>query len=167
MYEFDAATQLESLGPGLHMGTIQDGWDIAGVPNGGYALSLATRAMLAEVGKPDPLTVTAHYLGPLRAGPVEVTVEVFKQGRRYTSAQASIRQAGREAMRVLGTFCDLDAAEGPALVDASPPDLPPPEACTGPNPDQLVSAPPFVDKVESRLRPEHAGWAMGRPHGVA
>lgn len=167
MYEFDAATQLQAAGSGLHVGTIRDGWDIAGVPNGGYALALATRAMLCEVTKPDPLTVTGHYLAPLKPGPVEVAVEVIKKGRRHDNAAATLRQDGRELLRALGTFCDLDAARGPEIVAALPPDLPPPEECIGPSERQLFSPPPFVSKVESRIRPEHAGWAAGKPHGAA
>ena len=30
--------------------------------NGGYLLAVMVRAMLAEAGRPDPVTVTAHYL---------------------------------------------------------------------------------------------------------
>lgn len=167
MYEFDAATELRASAPGLHTGIIRDGWDIAGVPNGGYALAFVTKAMLADVTKPDPLTVTGHYLAPLQAGPVEVEVEVIKEGRRHANAAATLRQDGREVLRALGTFYDLEAAGGAELVAARPPDLPPPEDCIGPDPEQTIPAPPFVDKVESRIRPEHAGWARGEPHGRA
>ena len=45
-------------------GEVHDGWDIAGNANGGYLLAIAGRAMRDASGRPDPVSVTAHYLRP-------------------------------------------------------------------------------------------------------
>ena len=42
--------------------SIHPGWDIAGNANGGYLLAVAARALAGATGRPDPVTVTAHYL---------------------------------------------------------------------------------------------------------
>jgi hypothetical protein len=57
-------------------GTVEPGWDIAGNANGGYLLAICARAMSAALGRPDPVTVTGHYLAPGKPGPVRVGVEV-------------------------------------------------------------------------------------------
>ncbi len=45
-------------------------WNVGNNPNGGYLLAIAVKAMIADAGRPDPVTVTAHYLSPPSEGPV-------------------------------------------------------------------------------------------------
>ena len=68
-FEFDVATSVTALAEGRFIGEIQPGWDIGGNANGGYVLALACRALLEVSGKPDPVTVTAHYHAPGPPGP--------------------------------------------------------------------------------------------------
>jgi hypothetical protein len=104
-------------------------WNIGDNPNGGYLLAIAVRAMLADSGRPDPLSVTAHYLAPPSAGAATVRTEVVKAGRTFAHLTASLVQGDRERLRVLGVFGDLSAQQGPTRVSATPPDVPPPEEC--------------------------------------
>ena len=60
---------------------VHDGWDIGGNANGGYVLALAGRAM-SEAVERTPLTITAHYLAPVPAGPVQIDVATVRLGRR-------------------------------------------------------------------------------------
>jgi acyl-CoA thioesterase len=145
-------------------GAIRDGWDIAGNANGGYLLAIAGRAMGATLGRPDPVTVTGHYLSPGRPGPVTVEVEVAKQGRLFATATATLASTDRPLLRVIGTFGSLDGGPATELVDVEPAPMPPPEACVPVEPAGAFP-PPFMGQVELRLHPEDAAFGNGAPSG--
>lgn len=87
MSEFDDATYLADDGSGV----IHDGWDINGNANGGYLMALATRGMRALAGRPDPISVTGHYLSPGKPGTVQLDGSVVKRGRRFATVAAGLR----------------------------------------------------------------------------
>ncbi len=161
---FAAATAVTGPDGGVWRAAVPPGWDIAGNTNGGVLLAIAARAMTATAGRPDPVTVTAHFLAPGRPGPVEVAAAVVKSGRRFSTATAVLSDGARPLLSALGTFGELDDA-GAVLVDGGPPDLPPPEACV-PVVATDTFPPPFMGQVELRLHPEDAfmaGEGSGRP----
>jgi len=165
---FAAASAVTPTGDGTFAGTVQPGWDIGGHANGGYLLTIATRALLAATGRPDPVSVSGYFLSPGQAGPVTVATRVVKQGRRFTTASALLEAEGRPVLSVLGTFGDLGAtaAGDSLLVDGGPPDLPPPDECV------LIHAtdtfpPPFMGQVELRIHPDDLGFATGPRRGPA
>jgi acyl-coenzyme A thioesterase PaaI-like protein len=148
-------------------GTVEPGWDIAGNANGGYLLAICARAMSAALGRPDPVTVTGHYLAPGKPGPVRVGVEVVKQGRTFGTATAGLVAGGRPLLQALGTFGELSepgGASGPELVDHEPPSMPAPDECA-----EVVATdtfpPPFMGQVELRLHPDDANFLSGSPSG--
>lgn len=153
--------------PGRFIGEIHDGWDIAGNANGGHLIALAARAMSERVGRPDPATLTAHYLSPGKTGKVAIDTTVVKQGRRFATLTATMTslETGKPILQVLGAFTDLATAGGPEIVEASPPDLPPVEECVSSQaPDGF--APEFFNRVDIRLHPEDANFAeepSGKP----
>ena len=67
-YSFDLATAVAG-GPDRWTAEVDPGWTVAGRPNGGYLLALATRAALGAAGQPHPLAVSAHFLAPADLGP--------------------------------------------------------------------------------------------------
>jgi acyl-CoA thioesterase len=163
---FHADTAVEALGDGRYACRVCDGWDIGGKTNGGYLLAIAARAMARECGRPDPVTVTAHYLAPAAAGPAEAQVSVLKSGRRFAVGRATLQAGGKPLLAVLGTFGDLGAgASDIERVQAVPPELPPPEHCSFHDPDH--GAPPMSARVDMRLHPDDAGFARGNPSGEA
>src|SRR6266508_6305533 len=117
-------TAVQALGDGRHATEIKAGWDVAGNANGGYLLSIVARAMMDAADRPDPVTITAHYLAPGRPGPAIVSTEVVKRGRTFTTASGSLDADGKRVMQVLGTLGDLSTPMGPERVEASPPELP-------------------------------------------
>ncbi|CAN5434528.1 thioesterase family protein [soil metagenome] len=140
---------------------VQPGWDIAGNANGGYLLAIAVWARAEATGRPDPVSVTAHYLSPATPGPVTIDAEVLRSGRRFATASAVLRRDAKPLLAVLGSSSDLGAggaAELPERVRASPPTLPPPSSCVAVEPTDTFP-PPFMGKVELRLHPEDAGFA--------
>ena len=167
---FAAASASTPAPDGGFDAAIAPGWDIGGNANGGYLLALAGRAMAAAAGRPDPVTVTAHYLAPGKPGPVHVDTTVVKEGKRFTAVQATLRSSapealGRPMLALVGSFGDLagGAGEGsPTRVDAAPPDLPPVEECVRIAPREgQPFPPPFATKVEAHLHPADAGFATG------
>ncbi len=163
---FEAATAVE-LGPdGTWLGAIRDGWDIAGNANGGYLLAMTARAMVAVTGRPDPVTVTGHYLSPGKPGPVEVATTILKQGKRFGTASATTSAGGRPVLAVLGTFGELSGDETTLLLDGGPPDLPAPDDCV-PLVGSTSFPPPFMNRVELRLHPDDSHFMQGEPSGNA
>src|SRR6188508_2728146 len=90
MTEFDDATHVAADGSAA----IVDGWDINGNANGGYLMALAARGLRQVSGRPDPISVTAHYLAPGRPGPVQIDAEVVKSGRRFTTVSGRLHRDG-------------------------------------------------------------------------
>lgn len=162
---FASDTAVRADGDGRFSSEIRPGWDIGGNANGGYLLATAARAMAQAAGRPDPVTITAHYLSPGRPGPATITTEVVKQGRAFSTVSGSLQAGDRRLLQVLGTFGDLSAPVATTeLLDAAPPDLPPPDDCVGGDaPDG--SAPPFMSRVDLRLHPADAGFRFGEPSG--
>ena len=156
--DFAAATAVDPIGSGAWEATIPVGWDIAGNANGGYLLALAARALVRAAGRPDPVTITGHYLSPGKPGPVRIATEIVKQGRRFATATATLSADGRPVLIALGTLGDLSESTGPELVDGTPPELPPPDLCV-PVESTGTFTPPFVSRVELRLHPDDAGFA--------
>ncbi|MFW6066850.1 MAG: thioesterase family protein [Myxococcota bacterium] len=161
---FADASRVRRVGAGRWAGEVQPGWDIAGNANGGYLLAIAARAMAAEVGRPDPVSITAHYLAPVRPAAVETRVDTVRAGKRFHTASAILAADDRARLAVLGTFADLTEMEGPERVDAEPTPMPAPDACVAVEPTDTFP-PPFMGKVDLRLHPEDAGFVLGEPSG--
>ena len=161
-FEFDRATRVIAGAGELH-----DGWDIGGNANGGYLLALAANGLRALAGRPDPISVTAHYLAPGRPGPVEVEGAVVKEGRRFATVTGRLHRGGAPIIQVLGAFGDLAGpAAGYEHLTVGPPDLPPFDECIPRTAAQGGVPVRLMDRLDVRLHPDHAGWVEGRKSGV-
>lgn len=155
---------------GRFAATVRPGWDILGNPNGGYLLAIVARALVAATGRPDPISITGHFLDPASPGPVTVDVTELRSGGRYSTARALLA-GDRAVLAAIGTCGDLGATRTRRwaevhITDASPPELPEPDDCTPVREDDPAVPPLMRDKVELRLHPEDAGFAEGRPSGM-
>ena len=151
---FSVASAVESDGPGRWIAAIEPGWDIVGNANGGYLMAIAARACAEASGRPDPVTVTGHFLRPGKPGPVSITTDVVKRGRTFSTVAATMSSAGKPILSFLGSFTELgDDAGGPERVEAEPPDLPPVESCIAVEPTETFP-PPFMGNVDLRLHPD-------------
>jgi len=166
-FEFDRDTSVEPLdGQGRFRAVISDRWNIGSAPNGGYLTSVAVSALAASVPHPDPLSVSSHFPGRTAPGPVEVHVEVLRAGRGLSTAVARLVQDDQVRVHVTATFGDLSAHDGPTAVSATPPALPPPEACVPVDP-AIPGVPVMMGRVDLRLTAESAGFAVGHRRGEA
>ncbi len=150
MSELDDDTSVTEVGEGLWSASINPRWNVGSAPNGGYLIALGARAMLAASGRPDPLTVTAHYVSPPEPGPVAVSTEVVRAGRRYATVTAAIRQGDRERVRLIGATGDLAAQSGPTRIGAAAPRARAPLACATAAGER---APEVARRYELRLDP--------------
>jgi len=163
MYAFDRDTAIEPVLPGRWTAHFHERWNVAGVPNGGYVMAVAARALAGTLPHPHPLSVTARFLRRPAPGRVGIVTDALHVGRRHSTGQARILQDGEERARVVATFADQVAAEGPSLVVATPPDLP--------DPDELISSvgqpglPPVVRHFDHRFTPASMAFALGERHG--
>lgn len=164
MSEFDDAIHVRPDGSCR----IHAGWDIGGNANGGYLLALAAAGLRQIAGRPDPVSITAHYLAPGLPGDAVVAGEVVKAGKRFTTVTGSLVSGDRAVLQVLATFGDLasNAASEYRSANGEPPALPRIEHClqrsaTGPVPV------PLMDRLDVRLHPDHARYLEGRRSGVA
>ena len=161
--KFDVATGVLQEGDSRYRGEIQPGWDIVGNANGGYLMAIAARAASAATQGREPASVTAHYLAPGKPGPVSIATEIQKQGRRFTTVHATMSDADRPLLSLLGSFRDTTIEMGSVeRVEAAPPEMPPPEDCVLVEPTETFP-PPFMGKVELRLHPEDASFSAGVP----
>ncbi len=155
---FAASTQVESVGDGVYRSEVAAGWDIGTNANGGYLLALVGRALCDATQRPDPITVTGHYLAPAKPGPVTITTSVIKTGRRLTTAHATLATEDKPLLTVLGTCGDLTDTSGPEWSDRQPPDLPDRDTSILRTPAMAAA---FASRVEVRLHPDDAGFVTG------
>ena len=164
MTEFAEATRVDADG----RGEIVDGWDIGGNANGGYLLALAASRMRDVSGRPDPISVTAHYLAPGAAGPVQIDTEIVKRGKRLVTVRATMHRDGTPILGVLGAFGDASAGAGGFGHDALEPLVVPPMAqCIPRTKKQGGIEVAMMNKLDVRLRPTDAGFTEGVPSGRA
>src|SRR5215471_17271935 len=161
---FATATAVQPAGAGQWSASIHPGWAIAGNANGGYLLAMATRALVGAAGRPDPVTVTAHYLSPGQPGSVRITTQILKEGKRFATGTATMFSGSRPLLAVLGTLGDLSQAQGFYLNEAAPTELPPPDQCVRLHPTDTFP-PPFMGRVDLRLHPDDAVFATGHQSG--
>jgi acyl-CoA thioesterase len=168
LFEFDLATAVLPTSDGFSV-TIDPGWTVGNRPNGGYLLALATRAALTAAGQPHPLAVSCHYLAPPSTGPAELEVRLLRSGRSVSSAGVTLLQEGQACLEALVSAGRLEPdAEPDWRADSGPPELPPPEECLPGQPelptrDGVRVA--ILERVDVRVDPGTAGWAIGQPDG--
>jgi hypothetical protein len=163
-YEFDEAVALTE-GESGWSATVPEGWDINGNANGGYVIALGANVLRAVSGRAHPLTMTAHYLAPVTAGPVTFTTEVVKQGKRFATMTGSIRRGDRELIRLLGAFGDLEPDMEQEYVQGSPPELPPIEECVRRTPVGGSAVMGLANRLNLMLHPDDAAALDERPTG--
>jgi acyl-CoA thioesterase len=125
---FDRAIAVEPTAEGRYSATVDPGWAAPMGPNGGYLAAIVVRALEAALdpaGERRLRSLTCHYLRRPVDGPIELTVEQLRSGRRFTSARVTATQDGREVIAALAALSVPDLADvatwTPPLPDVDPP----------------------------------------------
>ncbi|MEP1473151.1 MAG: thioesterase family protein [Halieaceae bacterium] len=109
-FEFDTAVNL--VEEGVWLGEVRQGWRIGEAANGGYVLAIGGRALREALPHRDPLGITAIYLAPITAGPIECRVEVLRSSRKNTHATVKMSQQGELKVQATGIYTDMDGLQG-------------------------------------------------------
>ncbi|QIM23252.1 thioesterase family protein [Phycicoccus sp. HDW14] len=137
-------------------------------------MALGARALAdaaAGAGHPDVLTWSTVFLSAAQPGPVEVRAELLRAGRSVSTGQVRLVQEGPdgpvERARVTAVLGDASVALEPVHRSPGPPTMPPPDACVPAQRDgsPLASAIALLDRLDLRVDPATAGFAVGRPTG--
>ena len=167
---FTTASLVTRTGTGAYTATLQPGWDIFGVTNGGYLLATTARAMGEEANGRVLASITGRYLNPTGAGPVTIDVEELKEGRSTSTLQAKMLEGGRGRPLLTANATFVDRTTEPpevAISHGAPPELPNPADCVRLVPsEEAPLPPPFTAKVEIYLHPDDTTYGQARPEQV-
>lgn len=155
--------------PGWYVADLDDAWSYL-TPSGGVLMTVAMRAMAAELGDGSyqPIGASTLFCSPVPAGPLEIRVEVLRRGDAAAQVRAALSSTSRPGpgLEVSATFARR--REG---IDARGIDFPdvalPAECIDAANaPREAVGRPrrPFFDNFEMRLAHgapiwQPAGWS--------
>ncbi len=148
----DTAVTRLAAAPGWYTADLPRAWDFR-TPSGGVLMTVAMRAMEAELDDPAlrPISANTHFCSPVPAGPLEVRVEVLRHGNVAAQVRAALSSTTRPGpgLEVSATF-GRDRA-GIDVVDAAPPPVTPHAASMPIVPGARQFRPPFLDNFECRL----------------
>ncbi len=167
-----AATAVRRLSraPGWYVAELPDHWSYV-TPSGGVLMTVAMRAMVAELDAPElwPVSATTVFCSPVPAGPLEIRVEVLRRGGAASQVRAALSStvAPGPGLEVSATF--VRDREGPDALGIELPAVPRPEDCVraGERVRAAGRRRPFFDNLDIRLALGAALWEDGWQAGEA
>jgi acyl-CoA thioesterase len=162
--DLSADTRITAVSDGTYRADLPESWSYF-TPSGGVLMTLALRAMIAELADPELSLVSASciFIRRLPAGPLRVVVEVLRRGRSAVQVRAALRTEGEDepGLEVSATFGRT--RPGPDASGRHMPDVPAPEQCEDAGERALLADParprpvrPFFGNLDIRL-------ALGAP----
>jgi acyl-CoA thioesterase len=152
---FAADTAIEDLGDGRFAAAMSERWWVGKGPNGGYVAAVILRAIQAAGGERPPRSLTVHFQRSPAAGPVEVAVEIERQGSRVTFLSARMTQAGKVQATALAVLSEDWSDDG--FSELRMPDAGAPGELLAVDPEKL---PPNAPRMFQNYR---ARPALGEP----
>ncbi len=156
--------------PGTYGAALSSDWSYI-APSGGVLMTVALRAMQAELADPSfqLLSANAIFASPLPAGPLLARVELLRRGNAASQLRASLAAPGESGvgLEVSATF--VRARTGPALADppapavSRPADAPPIERISRVTKNSM----PFFANFEWRAAGPIGWWEGGSPTSEA
>ena len=164
---FDTATAVHRAEGGALTAGLDAGWDVGGgILNGGYLLSVAARAAVLESPHAHPVALSASYLRAPSAGPATLTVTPGPAGRTLAHSTVVLADDAGPAVTVQATTATL-TADAPAHARPMPAATPVQDCFSIAENAHLappsVTVPGLTHRVDTRLDPLTAGWALGQP----
>lgn len=148
--------------PGWYTADMPDAWNWQS-PAGGALMTVAMRAMAAEIGDPSyrPVSATTLFCSPVPSGAMEIRVEVLRRGNAAVQVRAAL-----SSTRVPGPGLEVSATfarerHGADLLGATMPDVPRPadSAAFDEHAPHRLGHFPFLSNVEVRLAQGFPYWA--------
>lgn len=119
-------------------------------------MSSVLRALRELTGKPDPISVTTHFLRPVQGGSVgHIKATLIRTGRTLATAQGTLSVDGKDRLVVIAAFGDVkaDVGIGPEL-GPRPPKLPPVEKCVQRGDLNQGVELPLLSRIDCALHPD-------------
>jgi hypothetical protein len=166
---FAAATAVRPGEGGALVADLDPGWDVGGsILNGGYLLAVIGRAAVLDSPHPHPVAVSASYLRATGPGRATLTVTPGPAGR--TLAHSAVVLSGADGPTLSAQVTTATLGDEQPLYSRPMPQMPPVEECLSARAGDDLGGHPVPEvglrrRVETRLDPATAGWAMGRPSG--
>jgi acyl-CoA thioesterase len=151
-----ADTATTEFAPNILKAEITDNWSLGGIPNGGYLMAMAAKAMAGYIPHKDPVTVTGHFPGKVVAGEALLKTEIIKQGRSFTTAATKLVQDDVEKVRFTGTFTTMRDS-GFNYMEYEAPEIPDIDKCV-----PFEADVPINDRFDLLYTPETAVWLSGK-----
>jgi len=167
----DTAVQKLPATPGWYTASLTDRWNYA-APAGGVLMTIALRAMAAELNDPAlrPVSATAIFCTRIGEGPMSVRTEILRHGSGAAQVRGALAPLGSPGpgLEVSATFAR--DREGPDVIDAQMPDVPGPEEA-----ERYVESEnhllrmrlPFLHNFDIRLARGHKYWRSDWEAGPA
>lgn len=95
------------------VGEVAEGYDVFGIPHGGYLAALGAQAILQGSSAPDLFSITTHYVRKANFGPIRFQVRPGGASRRFGSWTATARQGEKVVLEVMGLVGDRTGIQGP------------------------------------------------------
>ncbi len=153
---FEKETSIDRVDDGVWETRLSANWNIGTNSNGGYAMSPVIRALRELTGKPDPISVTTHFLRPVQGGTVgRVEATLIRSGRTTSTARGTLSVDGKERLVVIAAFGDVETQVGigPEM-GPPPPDLPAVGDCVSRDDLKQGVNVPLLSRVDCVLHPD-------------
>ncbi|WP_448625543.1 acyl-CoA thioesterase [Geodermatophilus sp. URMC 64] len=167
--DFDAATAVTRAEGGGLVADLDPGWDVGGgILNGGYLLAVAARAAVLDSPHPHPVALSASYLRATGPGPASLAVTPGSGGRTLAHSSVVLGTADGPTLAVQATTATL--GDDVPVYSSAMPEVAGPEECLVAQAGADLGGHPVPevgirDRVETRMDPATAGWAVGSPSG--
>ncbi len=168
----DTAVTHLTAAPGWFTAELPDHWNFR-TPSGGVLMTVAMRAMEAELDDPELHPVGAHtvFCSPVPHGPLEIRVEVLRRGNAAAQVRAALSSTALPGpgLEVTATFARTRT--GPEVLDATFPDVPMPGDAVDLKADDGARNPHarrnFFGNFDLRLALGARWWTKGWEGGTA
>jgi hypothetical protein len=166
---FDIATAVIRAEGGALVADLDPGWDVGGgILNGGYLLAVVARAAVLDNPHPHPVALSASYLRATGPGPASLTVTPGPAGRTLAHSSVVLGTAAGPTLAVQATTATL--GDDVPVYSSPMPEVTSPEDCLATEAGASLGGHPVPEvgirhRVETRMDPATAGWAVGRPSG--
>ena len=161
---FDADTAVEELGAGRFGAEMSERWWVGKGPNGGYVAAVILRAIQATAGtERAPRSLTVHYQRAPLAGPVEVRVEVEREGGRVTFLSARMLQDGKVQATAQAVLSE-NWSDDETFSELTMPDAGAPGELHTIDPESRASRPNMLQNYRLRSALGEPAFSGGAPH---
>ncbi|MEE8600886.1 thioesterase family protein [Euzebya tangerina] len=157
----DVSQQLAVVQDGQHwVAQVHDGFDVFGIPHGGYLLALGAGAILRDTAAPDIFSVTCHYLRKAEVGELRFAVSPVGGSRRFTTVTATGAQGGKTVLSLMASVGDRDGIHGPSWSGVPPLAIPSDQLAPGRS--EHFTPPSIAESMGLRLDGASTGFVQGR-----